>query len=129
MKKLCALTLLLLVISLTLACGSGSNRQLQSITITQTANGQQFEFVATGHFSSSPVTITSIPVEWSIQLMAPPPPQYTLTAQPFAFDCGVAEATSAGPIAIVAYAPSNANAPVSGSWSGMVQASTAITCP
>jgi hypothetical protein len=73
--------------------------------------------------------VTSIPVEWSVQLMAPPPPLYTLTAQPFAFDCGVAELTSAGPIPIVAYAPSNANAPLTGSWSGMVQASTVITCP
>ena len=127
MKQLWALIPLLIVTSLTLSCGSG--RQLQSITITQTANGQQFGFVATGHFSSPPVTVTSIPVEWSIQLMAPPPPQYTLTAQPFVFDCGVAEPTSPGPIPIVAYAPSNANAPFSGSWSGMVQASKVITCP
>ena len=131
MKRLCALILLPLATSLTLSCGSGSdsNRRLQSITLAQTANGQQFEFVATGHFSSPPVTVTSIPVEWSVQLMAPPPPLYTLTAQPFAFDCGVAELTSAGPIPIVAYAPSNANAPLTGSWSGMVQASTVITCP
>jgi hypothetical protein len=131
MSRLCSFILLPLVTSLTLSCGSGSdgNRQLQSITITQTSNGQQIEFVATGHFSSPPVTVPSIPVEWSVQLMAPPPPQYALTAQPFAFDCGVAELTSPGPIPIVAYAPSNANAPLSGSWSGMVQASTVVTCP
>jgi hypothetical protein len=127
MNRLCAFILLPLVTSLTLSCGSG--RQLQSITITQTSNGQQIEFLATGHFSSPPVTVPSIPVEWSIQLMAPPPPQYTLTAQPFGFNCGVAELTSPGPIPIVAYAPSNANAPLSGSWSGMVQASTLVTCP
>jgi hypothetical protein len=127
MNRLSAFILLLLVNFLTLSCGSGrdSNRQLESITITQTANGQQIEFVATGHFSSPPVTVTSIPAEWSDQLMAPPPPQYTLTPQPFLFEC----ADSSGPTAIVAYAPSNANAPLSGSWSGMVQASTVINCP
>jgi hypothetical protein len=131
MNRSWAVLLVPLVTSLTLSCGSGSdsNRQLQSITIAQTANGQQIEFVATGHFSSPPVTVTSIPVEWSVELTAPPPPQYTLTAQPFAFDCGVAERTSSGPVPIVAYAPSNANAPLRGSWSGMVQASTVITCP
>lgn len=133
MNKYCALILLLPVTSLTVACGSGSSssRQLQSITITQTANGQQIEFIATGNFSSSPATVTPIPVEWSVQLMAPPPPQYTLTTQPFVFDCGVAELTSQGPIPIVAYAPADPNAPLTGRWSStrMIQASVVITCP
>jgi hypothetical protein len=88
--------------------------------------GQQFAFVATGHFSSPPATVTQIPVEWSIQLMAPPPSQYTLTPRPFQFECAD---SMTGPIPIVAHAPSNASAPLSGSWSGMVQASTVITCP
>jgi hypothetical protein len=120
-------TILPLVSSLTLACGgSGSSRQLQSITIAQTANGQQIKFVATGNFSSSPVTVTSIPVEWSVQLMAPPPQQYTLTTQPFSFECA-----SSGAVPIIAYAPSDPNAPMAGPWSSakMVQASTTITCP
>jgi len=123
-----ALILLLPVTCLTLACGSGSgsSRQLQSITITETTNGSQIEFFATGNFSSSPTTIPSIPVMWSVQLMAPPPPQYTLTAQPFGFDC-----TSSGPIPIVAYAPSDPSAPLAGEWSSarMIQASVVITCP
>jgi hypothetical protein len=124
MNRFSALILLLLVSSLTLACGS-SNRRLQSITMTQTANGQQIEFVATGNFSSSPTTVTSIPVEWSVQLMAPPPQLYTLTTQPFLFEC-----TASGPFPIVAHAPSDPNAPLSGSWSSarMIQASTVITC-
>jgi hypothetical protein len=127
MNRFCAVILLLLVTSLTLACGgSGSSRQLQSITIAQTTNGQQIKFVATGNFSSSPTTVPSIPVEWSVQLMAPPPPQYTLTTQPFLFDC-----TSSGAVPIIAYAPADPSAPMSGPWSGarMVQASTMITCP
>ena len=127
MNRFCAVNLLLFVSSLTLACGgSGSSRQLQSITIAQTANGQQIKFVATGNFSSSPVTVTSIPVEWSVQLMAPAPQQYTLTTQPFSFECA-----SSGAVPIIAYAPSDPNAPMAGPWSSakMVQASTTITCP
>jgi hypothetical protein len=126
MNRFWASVVLLSAASLSLACGSSNNRQLQSITITQTANGQQIEFVATGNFSSAPATVTSIPVMWSVQLMAPPPPQYTLTTQPFRFEC-----TASGPIPIVAYAPSDPNAPLSGSWASakMIQASTVITCP
>jgi hypothetical protein len=121
MNRFCAVNLLLFVTSLTLACGSnGSSRQLQSITIAQTANGQQIKFVATGNFSSSPVTVTSIPVEWSVQLMAPPPQQYTLTTQPFSFECA-----SSGAVPIIAYAPSDPNAPMAGPLSSakMVQSS------
>jgi len=133
MKKYRALILVLPVTFLTLACGSASSssRQLQSITITQTANREQIEFVATGNFSSSPTTVTPIPVEWSVQLMAPPPPQYTITTQPFVFDCGVVEVTSPGPIPIVAYAPSDPSASLTGAWSSvrMIQASVVITCP
>ena len=127
MNRFCATILLLLVTSLTLACGgSGSSRQLQSITIAQTTNGQQIKFVATGNFSSSPVTVIAIPVDWSVQLMAPPPPQYTLTTQSFQFECA-----SSGAVPIIAYAPSDPSAPLSGPWSGarMVQASSTITCP
>lgn len=116
--------LLLVLTSFTFSCRN--SRQLQSITITKTANGQQIEFVATGNFCSSPTTVTPIPVEWSVQLMAPPPPQYTLTTQPFLFNCTV----SGGPIPLVAYAPSDPKAPLSGSWSSanMIQASMEVTC-
>jgi hypothetical protein len=125
MNRFWALILLLHLFSLTLAYG-GSNRRLQAITITQTANGQQIEFVATGNFSSSPATVTSIPVEWSVQFMAPPPRQYTLTTQPFLLEC-----TASGSFPVVAYAPSDPTAPLSGAWSSprMIQASTVITCP
>ncbi len=124
MNRFCALILLLPVTSVTLACAN-SNRRLQSITMTQTVNSHQIEFVASGNFSSSPTTVTSIPVEWSVQLMAPPPQQYTLTTQHFLFQC-----TASGQFPIVAYAPSDPNAPLSGSWSSarMIQASTIITC-
>ena len=124
MKESWALVLLLGLPCFTLGCG-GSNRRLQSITITTTASSQQIEFSATGNFSSSPTPVTPIPVEWSVQLMAPPPKQYTLTTQPFLFQCA-----SSGPLPIVAYAPPDSNAPLNGPWSSaMIQASTVVDCP
>jgi len=125
MHKAEVFLLLLVVAPLILSCGSGSGRQLQSITVTQTANGQQIEFVATGHFSSPPTTVTGIPVEWSVQLMAPPPRQYTLTTQPFVFEC-----PASGFDPILAYAPPEANASLTGSWStNMIQGGTTPICP
>jgi hypothetical protein len=126
MNKLTASFLLLLTVSLTVSCGS--SRKLQSITISQTVNGQQIEFVATGTFSSAPTTVTTLPVAWSFGLLAPPPPQYTyaLTTQPFVVDC-----TVVGPQAlpVSALAPSDPRAPSSGSTKKVVTASMAYTCP
>jgi hypothetical protein len=125
MTTLRALILLLPVISLTLACGSGSNRRLQSITINEVASGQQIQFVATGTFSATPTMVSPLPVSWSL---APPPPQYTLTSQPFTFQC-----KNAGPYAspVVAMAPLDPTAPSSGSISTtkMITTSGPITCP
>jgi len=127
MNKLFAFILLLLATSLTLSCGSG--RRLQSITITQTlsANGQQVSFVATGTFSRPPVTVTPLPVDWTIGLMAPPPPEYTytLTTQPFVFQC-----TTTGPEAlpVVAFAPPDPNAPINGTTKTVVSAAAAPIC-
>ncbi len=124
MNRFWAFILLLPVAFLTLACGSSNNRQLQSITINAVANGSQIQFVATGTFSAAPTTVTPLPVSWSF---APPPPQYTLTTQPFTFNC-----ESAGPYAspVVAMAPADPNAPSNGSMSTtkMVTASGPITC-
>jgi hypothetical protein len=116
--------LLVLAAAITLACG-GSNRQLQSITINGVTNGQQIQYTATGTFSASPTTVSPLPISWSF---APPPPQYTLTTQPFVFHCEVA-----GPYAspLIAMAPSDPNAPSSGSISTtkMISASAQILCP
>jgi hypothetical protein len=125
MNRLWPLILLLPVTCLTLACGSVSNRQLQSIAINEVVNGQQIQFVATGTFSAAPITVSPLPVNWSL---APPPRQYTLTTQPFAFHCN-----NAGPYAspVVAMAPSDPNARSTGSISTtkMITTSDPITCP
>jgi hypothetical protein len=115
--------------TLTLACGSSSNnRQLQSITISSVANGEQIQFIATGIFSAPPTTVSPLPADWGIGPFAPPPVnlQYTLTTQPFPFDC-----TGSGPyLPVSTLAPSDPNAPTTGSlpFAEMVRATATILC-
>ena len=122
--------LLLVGGSLAISCGNGSGRQLQSITVAQTVNGEQIEFVATGHFSEAPTAVSPLPVSWGVGPFAPPPPgnlDYQLTTQPFVFNC-----TVAGPSPpVVAWAPPNPNLASTGSWpfKKMVIASADVTCP
>ena len=114
--------------SLALGCG-GPGRHLESITLTQTAinNGQEVQFVATGTFSAPPTTVSPLPVDWTSGLMAPPPPtySYTLTTQPYVVNC-----TVVGPEApqVVAFAPPEPNAPVSGNSKTVVTAATRAVC-
>jgi len=128
-----ASVLLLLVLASfapSLSCGSGSGRQLQSITITQTVNGEQIQFTATGTFSAAPTTVTPLPVTWGAGLFAPPPPGnlgYQLSTQPFLLTC-----TNSGPeLSVNAWAPPDPNTPSSGSWpfKQMIIGSAAVTCP
>jgi hypothetical protein len=125
MHKFWALSFLLLIATITLACGSG--RQLQSISITKTFNGQQIEFVATGTFSAPPTTVTPLPVDWTVGIMLPPPRQYsyTLTTQPYEATCTDAIGLA---LPVVAFAPANPDAPVSGSVSKVVSQSASIGC-
>jgi hypothetical protein len=120
---------LLLCATVALSCGSSSNsnRQLRSISIAQTANGQQVQFVATGTFSAAPATVTPLPVDWTLGLMAPPPPQYsyTLTTQPYVYNCANAGAYQ---LPVVAFAPPDPNAPSAGVTKTVVSASAAIHC-
>lgn len=121
MKKFPAFLLLFLSF-LALACGhSGNNRQLQSITITETTSGADTQFVATGTFSAPPITVTPLPVFWSL---APPPAQYTLTTQPFLYHC-----FDLAPGPIIAWAPANPNAPSSGSISKTKMVTASTGCP
>jgi hypothetical protein len=127
-RVLFLLILLLATAWLALSCGS-SGRHLQSITLTQTTinNGEEAQFVATGTFSAPPTTITPLPVDWTTQLMAPPPPYYTytLTTQPYVVNC-----TGTGPEAlpVVAFAPPDPNAPASGTTKIVVTAAATPTC-
>lgn len=129
MNRFLAFILLLFVTSLALSCGSSgtggtSGRELQSITISQTSNGNQIQFVATGTFSG-PITVTPLPVQWTFALGMPPYP-YTLTAEPYVYGCTDPNPTNSG--VILAYAPKGPNAPLSGSATNVVTASAALSC-
>jgi len=129
-RFVCFLIPLLTLALLALNCGSGSGRQLQSINITQTVNGEQITFVATGTFSSAPTTVTPLPVMWGLMLYAPPPGNldYTLTTQPYVFNCATMGA-EIGPVSAIA--PSDPSAPASGSWpfSQMTLTYANFNCP
>ena len=107
MKKVGGYSFLLSLVLLALSCGSGG-RQLQSISISQTAVGTQIHFVATGTFSKAPSTVTPLPVDWTMGLMAPPPPQYTysLSTAPYIYDCS--NANPGTPLPVVANVRSSA---------------------
>jgi hypothetical protein len=123
----CSFLLLPLVV-LTLSCGGGNSRQLHSISISQTVVGSEIHFIAAGTFSSAPTTISPLPVDWTTGLMAPPPPQYTyrLTSAPYVFDCSNA---NPGPLLpVVAFAPTDPSAPMSGTVRNVVTATASVTC-
>ena len=44
----------------------GSTAYLESFTTSSTANGQQIFFVATGTFTAPPITVTPLPVDWTL---------------------------------------------------------------
>jgi hypothetical protein len=113
-----------------LLMGFGSRRRLESITISQTANGEQVQFTASGTFSALPTKVTPLAVSWGIGLFAPPPPgnlRYTLTTDPFVFHCADFEPD----LPVSVFAPSNPNAPISGSlpFHDMVTAYAKVQCP
>jgi hypothetical protein len=90
---------------ITLGCGS-IHRQLQSIA-TDGVGMIQFQFTAVGSFDMSPTTVNSLPVSWYLVSQSPPPANYTLTSQPFVTQCQTFAV-------VIAVAPSNPNAPSSG---------------
>lgn len=123
-RPLTFLALLLIIVSLSLACGSsnGSNRQLQSITINAVANNGQISFVATGHYTSAPLTVTPLPTFWFVM---DPPDGYTLTTQPFVVSC------TQSAINVTAMAPASPSAPATGplQTTTMVIATAPLNCP
>ncbi|HTS07971.1 MAG TPA: hypothetical protein VMP68_20530 [Candidatus Eisenbacteria bacterium] len=129
MHRLWCSSLLFPFVLLSLCCGGGQSRELQSISISKTIVGTRIQFVATGTFSASPMTVTPLPVDWSNGLLAPPPPQYTysLSTQPYVIDCGNASPGSMAQVS--AFAPTDPNAPMSGTTKTVVSGSASFTCP
>jgi len=95
-----------------LSCG-GSNRQLQSIT-TNHSGITQLQFTATGTFSTSPASVSSLPVFWwTGPAILHPPYAYTLSSQPYNVACQTGDS-------VIAIAPTSPNAPTSGTIPGQV---------
>ncbi|HEV2399068.1 MAG TPA: hypothetical protein VGS27_19135 [Candidatus Sulfotelmatobacter sp.] len=115
---------------LTVSCGSTSSggRQLQSISISQVAVGTHIQFVATGTFSASPMTVSPLPADWMLGIPAPPPKQwtYTLTDQPYVYDCGNVAPSQPGQV--TAIAPKDPNAPSSGTTAKAITATLEFKC-
>jgi|SRR6516164_9810779 len=128
MHRLRVCFFLLLVSSLTLSCGTSSGRHLQSISISQNVVGQQIQFVATGTYSAQPTTVSPLPADWMLGIPAPPPPQwtYSLSTQPYAYDCSNTNPVNPG--AVTAIAPTDPNAPASGTTAKVVTGSVAFSC-
>ena len=129
MHRLWCSSLLFPIVLLSLSCGGGHSRELQSISISKTVVGTSIQFVATGTFSASPMTVTPLPVDWSNGLLAPPPPQYTysLTTEPYEVECSNARPGAMAQVS--AFVPSDPNAPISGTTKTVVSGSATFTCP
>ena len=112
--KDCFVSGLVSIIMLALLCaGCGNNnlRELQSITITpatadaSTFATRQVQFIATGHYSKPPTTISPVTVLWSVYK----PPVATIDQN------GVAQCSAGmtGYVTVLAYAPSEPSLPIS----------------
>lgn len=128
MRTFLASSLLLLLAFLTLSCGSSSGRKLQSISVAQTVVGTQVQFVATGTYSAPPTTVTPLPADWMLGIPAPPPGKwtYSLTSQPYVYDCNNLNPLRPGQV--TAIAPVDPNAPASGTTTKVVTGSLGFSC-
>jgi len=128
----------LMVLSLLLASCGGGSRVLESISVSPnpaTAQNGKAQLVATGTFSSSPVTVTPLAVNW----IGPPIPQ--TNAHPDVCtptECGGGISTNglvtcgigyAGNVTIAASAPKNPNLPLSTQNVPMVTVTATVSCP
>lgn len=147
MKSFDNLPLLLAFLSVLFFSGCGSGRQLQSLTVnpaSAVAQGGQAQFIATGQFNMSPMTMTPANVAWFPSFPVIDPVSsgfgYQLTSQPFTAQC-----LQSGPMTVMAIAPVDTNAKTSGfipipvfedlrsqtttQEGGFVAATAQLTCP
>jgi hypothetical protein len=131
-----SVTLLLFVAVLTISCGSGTNpnRMLESISISPAvahAQNGQAQFVATGMFSASPMTVTPLAVNWS----GPPLPLSGVACTPNfcpginsqgLATCGL---TWSGTVTITASAPRDPKLPLDTQNVPMVSGTATLVCP
>ena len=113
MKKECFVSgpVSIILAFLCAGCGNSNPRELQSITINpptadaSTFAGGQVQFIATGHYSKAPTTISPVTVLWSVYK----PPLATIDQNGVA-QCSVG---TTGQFTVLAYAPSEPVLPIS----------------
>jgi hypothetical protein len=104
--RILAARAVVVLLAMALSCG-GSNRQLESITANRSGM-TQLQFTATGTFSTSPASVSPLPVFWwEGPALLHPPYVYTLSSQPYSVTCQTGDS-------VIAIAPTSTNAPVSG---------------
>jgi hypothetical protein len=110
---------LLVLVSIFAGCsGTNTPHVLQSISITPaSASGPGSSFTAIGSFSGAPTTVSPLPVSWLLMGPAidPPPPGYTLVDGSYVASHCV-QTTNQSPLnyTVIALAPVDPNAPMSG---------------
>jgi hypothetical protein len=135
--KRASLAILLAVLAIVvLSCGTtNSNRMLNAISISPAvaqAQSGQAQFVATGTFSASPMTVTPLPVNWG----GPPLPLSDASACipsgcPGIDSQGMAtcDQTWTGTVTITASAPRDPKLPLYTQNVPMVSATATLNCP
>jgi hypothetical protein len=129
-------TLLLLTAVVTMSCGGGTNpnRMLESISISPAiahAQNEQAQFVTTGTFSASPVTVTPLAVNWSGPPLPLNPVPCTPNGCPGIDSQGLATCgqTWSGTITVTASAPRDPKLPLYTQNVPMVSATAILDCP
>ena len=117
------------------SCGGSSPRVLESISISPnlaTAKNGSVQLIATGTFSSSPVTVTPLPVVWTA---SPCDNLCNATSDvigPISVNSqGLATCPSgfAGTGPVSAYAPKDPSLPLNTPKTTLVWGATNVTCP
>jgi hypothetical protein len=125
-----ALTLSLAAVVM-LSCGGSSNRVLQSISVSPQAANGQVQYVATGVFSSPPVNVTPLPVNWCLQNpqsassgVCSPGISSEITSQGFA-SCGALTIS----MTVIAMAPADPKLPLNSQGVPIVSGTATLGCP
>ena len=117
-----SVTMLLLISA---GCGSSSSRQLQSMNISPTTASGQAQFVATGHYTQAPLSMSPLPAFWAIYL--PGGETGATITQDGVAQC---EPGASKTFSVLAYAPADPTAPIKIPLTGkLVLGMAVLNCP
>lgn len=108
-----------------IGCGSAT-RQLQTINISPAVAEGQVQFVATGHYSQDPVTMSPLPVLWGFYL-----PQGKSGATITQSGVAQCESGMSGTFSVAAWAPADPSIPIAqlGTAKKAVVGIAVLNCP